>query len=129
MSLVVPDPPSWNWTISLQMLCFFSPRQHMVRHGRIELLMHPLTQKYLAMKWQAYGRFCHMLSMLLYAVFVALVTARGVNLLGLVKQCPALLGGDGHGTERAGHYHRCHGRVEVGGNVGWAGNHVWRALR
>ncbi|XP_043230457.1 transient receptor potential cation channel subfamily A member 1-like, partial [Amphibalanus amphitrite] len=69
---------------------------HMVRHGRIELLMHPLTQKYLAMKWQAYGRICHMLSMLLYAVFVALVTAHGVHLLRLVQHCPALLQTDGY---------------------------------
>ena len=68
----------------------------MVRHCRIELLMHPLTQKYLAMKWQAYGRICHMLSMLLYAVFVALVTAHGVHLLQLVRRCPALLHADGY---------------------------------
>ena len=92
----------------------------MVRHGRIELLMHPLTQKYLAMKWQAYGRFCHMLSMLLYAVFVALVTAKGVNMLGLVKQCPLLLGGDGFGTEGVNRHHRCRGQLEVGVNIGWA---------
>ncbi|XP_037070283.1 transient receptor potential cation channel subfamily A member 1-like [Pollicipes pollicipes] len=64
---------------------------HMVRHGRIELLMHPLTQKYLEMKWQAYGRFCHLLSLLLYAAFVILVTVHGMNLMHLVRKCAVLL--------------------------------------
>ena len=70
-------------------------RQHMVLHGRIDLLMHPLTQRYLAMKWQAYGRFCHLFSLLLYAIFVFLVTINAMNLISLVGHCPELLSADG----------------------------------
>ena len=67
----------------------------MVHHGRIDLLMHPLTQRYLAMKWQAYGRFCHLFSLLLYAIFVFLVTLNAMNLMELVRHCPVLLDPDG----------------------------------
>ena len=67
----------------------------MVHHGRIDLLMHPLTQRYLAMKWQAYGRFCHLFSLLLYAVFVLLVTLNAMNLMTLVRHCPLLLDAGG----------------------------------
>ena len=67
----------------------------MVHHGRIDLLMHPLTQRYLAMKWQAYGRFCHLFSLLLYAIFVVLVTLNAMNLMALVRHCPVLLDPDG----------------------------------
>ncbi|XP_034025950.1 transient receptor potential cation channel subfamily A member 1b [Thalassophryne amazonica] len=38
----------------------------MVRCNRIELLNHPVCQKYLEMKWIAYGSKAHMLNLLLY---------------------------------------------------------------
>ncbi|XP_037797640.1 transient receptor potential cation channel subfamily A member 1-like [Penaeus monodon] len=53
----------------------------MVKCGRVELLLHPLTQKFLEMKWEAYGRFIHMFNLALYVVFLGLVTFFGVGLL------------------------------------------------
>ena len=55
----------------------------------------PADAGYLAMKWQAYGRFCHLFSLLLYAIFVFLVTINAMNLMTLVRHCPVLLDTDG----------------------------------
>ncbi|XP_056439818.1 transient receptor potential cation channel subfamily A member 1b [Gadus chalcogrammus] len=38
----------------------------MVKYNRIELLSHPVCQKYLEMKWVAYGSLAHVLNMVLY---------------------------------------------------------------
>ncbi|KAJ3611434.1 hypothetical protein NHX12_021449, partial [Muraenolepis orangiensis] len=38
----------------------------MVHYNRIELLSHPVCQKYLEMKWVAYGSIAHVLNMFLY---------------------------------------------------------------
>ncbi|CAL8292745.1 unnamed protein product [Lota lota] len=38
----------------------------MVQYNRIELLSHPVCQKYLEMKWVAYGSMAHVLNMCLY---------------------------------------------------------------
>ncbi|XP_048509555.1 transient receptor potential cation channel subfamily A member 1 isoform X2 [Athalia rosae] len=46
----------------------------MVVHGRVELLAHPLSQKYLQMKWNSYGKYFHLANLLLYAIFLMLVT-------------------------------------------------------
>lgn len=46
----------------------------MVTHGRVELLAHPLSQKYLQMKWNAYGKYFHVTNLLIYTVFLSFVT-------------------------------------------------------
>ncbi|XP_042879492.1 transient receptor potential cation channel subfamily A member 1-like [Penaeus japonicus] len=56
----------------------------MVKCGRVELLLHPLTQKFLEMKWEAYGRFIHLFNLALYVVFLCLVTYFGVGILAIL---------------------------------------------
>lgn len=46
----------------------------MVSHGRVELLSHPLSQKYLQMKWNSYGKYFHLANLLIYSVFLLFVT-------------------------------------------------------
>lgn len=46
----------------------------MVTHGRVELLAHPLSQKYLQMKWNSYGKYFHLANLLFYCVFLMFVT-------------------------------------------------------
>lgn len=46
----------------------------MVTHGRVELLAHPLSQKYLQMKWNSYGKYFHIANLLLYSIFLGFVT-------------------------------------------------------
>jgi transient receptor potential cation channel subfamily A protein 1 len=46
----------------------------MVAHDRVELLAHPLSQKYLQMKWNSYGKYFHLANLLLYSIFLAFVT-------------------------------------------------------
>lgn len=46
----------------------------MVHHGRVELLAHPLSQKYLQMKWNSYGKYFHMAHLLLYSIYLFFVT-------------------------------------------------------
>lgn len=48
--------------------------QAMVAHGRVELLAHPLSQKYLQMKWNSYGKYFHLANLLFYSVFLLFVT-------------------------------------------------------
>lgn len=43
-------------------------------HGRVELLAHPLSQKYLQMKWNSYGKYFHLANLLFYSVFLFFVT-------------------------------------------------------
>ncbi|KAK7066886.1 Transient receptor putative cation channel subfamily A member 1 [Halocaridina rubra] len=54
----------------------------MVNCGRLELLMHPLTQRYLEMKWQAYGKCIHLCNLFMYLLFLSLVTIFAVGVLG-----------------------------------------------
>nr|XP_053649086.1 transient receptor potential cation channel subfamily A member 1-like [Cherax quadricarinatus] len=56
--------------------------QAMVESGRVELLMHPLTQTFLEMKWQAYGRYIHLSNLFVYLVYLFLVTVFAVGVLG-----------------------------------------------
>lgn len=53
----------------------------MVEHGRVELLAHPLSQKYLEMKWNSYGKYFHLSHLLLYSVFLIFVTFFSSNLM------------------------------------------------
>ncbi|XP_037932344.1 transient receptor potential cation channel subfamily A member 1-like [Teleopsis dalmanni] len=46
----------------------------MVNHGRVELLAHPLSQKYLQMKWNSYGKYFHLTNLLIYSIFLLFVT-------------------------------------------------------
>lgn len=46
----------------------------MVAHGRVELLAHPLSQKYLQMKWNSYGKYFHLTNLLFYCIFLTFVT-------------------------------------------------------
>ncbi|KAL4717669.1 hypothetical protein ACJJTC_000818 [Scirpophaga incertulas] len=46
----------------------------MVQHGRVELLAHPLSQKYLQMKWNSYGKYFHLANLLFYCVYLIFVT-------------------------------------------------------
>ncbi|XP_043651010.1 transient receptor potential cation channel subfamily A member 1 isoform X2 [Drosophila teissieri] len=46
----------------------------MVTHGRVELLAHPLSQKYLQMKWNSYGKYFHLANLLIYSIFLVFVT-------------------------------------------------------
>lgn len=46
----------------------------MVSHGRVELLAHPLSQKYLQMKWNSYGKYFHLANVLFYSIFLIFVT-------------------------------------------------------
>ncbi|XP_071835812.1 transient receptor potential cation channel subfamily A member 1-like isoform X3 [Apostichopus japonicus] len=46
----------------------------MVNFNRVDLLSHPVCVKYLEMKWKAYGFYVHMSNLLLYFVFLGLLT-------------------------------------------------------
>ncbi|KAF6200610.1 hypothetical protein GE061_005053 [Apolygus lucorum] len=46
----------------------------MVQHGRVELLAHPLSQKYLQMKWNSYGKYFHITHLFIYSMFLMIVT-------------------------------------------------------
>lgn len=53
----------------------------MVQSGRVDLLMHPLTQKFLQMKWHAYGMYIHLLNMFLYLLFLTMVTLFAASIM------------------------------------------------
>ncbi|XP_015600034.1 transient receptor potential cation channel subfamily A member 1 isoform X2 [Cephus cinctus] len=55
----------------------------MVVHGRVELLAHPLSQKYLQMKWNSYGKYFHIANLLFYTIFLAFVTIFSSQLMNL----------------------------------------------
>lgn len=53
---------------------FFGPST-MVKHERKSLLLHPLTQALLNVKWSTFGRFVYYLNFLSYLIFVGLYSA------------------------------------------------------
>lgn len=53
----------------------------MVCHGRVELLAHPLSQKYLQMKWNSYGKYFHLANVLFYSIFLTFVTCFSSQLM------------------------------------------------
>ena len=53
----------------------------MVSHGRVELLAHPLSQKYLQMKWNSYGKYYHVANLFIYSVFLMFVTLYSSQLM------------------------------------------------
>lgn len=53
----------------------------MVTHGRVELLAHPLSQKYLQMKWNSYGKYFHVAHLLFYSIFLLFVTVFASQLM------------------------------------------------
>ncbi|CAL4076212.1 unnamed protein product, partial [Meganyctiphanes norvegica] len=54
----------------------------MVQSGRVDLLMHPVTQKYLEMKWQAYGMYVQIFILFIYLLYLSFVTMFTAGLLG-----------------------------------------------
>ncbi|KAJ2954172.1 hypothetical protein O0L34_g2404 [Tuta absoluta] len=74
----------------------------MVAHGRVELLAHPLSQKYLQMKWNSYGKYFHLANLLMYCVFLMFVTVYTYLLMqtsnpknvatpkGVIGKCPTI---------------------------------------
>jgi hypothetical protein len=53
----------------------------MVQHGRVELLAHPLSQKYLQMKWNSYGKYFHLANLLFYSIFLFFITIYSSQLM------------------------------------------------
>ncbi|KAK6188192.1 hypothetical protein SNE40_004425 [Patella caerulea] len=51
------------------------PLNTMVQHGRVECLSHPVVVNYLKMKWNSYGMWFYTLYLLVYATYLALLTA------------------------------------------------------
>ncbi|XP_041484073.1 transient receptor potential cation channel subfamily A member 1-like isoform X1 [Lytechinus variegatus] len=47
----------------------------MVKYNRVELLSHPVSTKFLDMKWKAYGALMHTLYTSIYLVFLAILTS------------------------------------------------------
>ena len=68
-----PDDPAF-----LHGQRFFGPST-MVKNKRKELLLHPLTQVLLNVKWSTFGRFVHYFNFLWYLVFVSLYSAFIIN--------------------------------------------------
>ncbi|CAD7082067.1 unnamed protein product [Hermetia illucens] len=58
----------------------------MVSHGRVELLAHPLSQKYLQMKWNSYGKYFHLANLLFYSVFLIFVTIYSSQMMNHIEQ-------------------------------------------
>ncbi|XP_076866837.1 transient receptor potential cation channel subfamily A member 1b [Brachyhypopomus gauderio] len=52
----------------------------MVRYNRLELLSHPVCQKYLEMKWKAYGSKAHLLNLAIYLLGLLPLTYLIINL-------------------------------------------------
>lgn len=46
----------------------------MVAHGRVELLAHPLSQKYLQMKWNAYGKYFHVCTKIIFVILLIILS-------------------------------------------------------
>lgn len=65
----------------LQLHLFLINLQAMVNHGRVELLAHPLSQKYLQMKWNSYGKYFHLANVLFYSIFLGFVTCFSSQLM------------------------------------------------
>lgn len=57
----------------------------MVTHGRVELLAHPLSQKYLQMKWNSYGKYFHLANLLIYSIFLLFVTVYSSLMMNDIK--------------------------------------------
>lgn len=80
-------PYTYKYIFRLFLICnFIFIVQAMVTHGRVELLAHPLSQKYLQMKWNAYGKYFHVTNLLIYMVFLAFVTIYASQLMQNVDQ-------------------------------------------
>ncbi len=77
--------PSLYLTI-IYLTKFCTQLQAMVEHGRVELLAHPLSQKYLEMKWNSYGKYFHLTHLLLYIIFLIFITFFSSNLMSGIQQ-------------------------------------------
>ncbi|XP_058054410.1 transient receptor potential cation channel subfamily A member 1 [Anopheles bellator] len=68
----------------------------MVSHGRVELLAHPLSQKYLQMKWNSYGKYFHLANLLFYSVFLFFVTLYTSHIMSNVAPVSHATGNSSH---------------------------------
>ncbi|XP_041448534.1 transient receptor potential cation channel subfamily A member 1 isoform X2 [Drosophila obscura] len=62
----------------------------MVTHGRVELLAHPLSQKYLQMKWNSYGKYFHLANLLIYSIFLVFVTIYSSLMMNNIELEPGI---------------------------------------
>ncbi|XP_067644879.1 transient receptor potential cation channel subfamily A member 1 [Eurosta solidaginis] len=62
----------------------------MVTHGRVELLAHPLSQKYLQMKWNSYGKYFHLANLLIYSIFLLFVTIFSSLMMNGIQKRPMI---------------------------------------
>jgi hypothetical protein len=53
----------------------------MVSYGRVDLLSHELSHKYLQMKWNAYGKYIHLAQLILYILYLAILTTFASNIV------------------------------------------------
>lgn len=90
--------------------------QGMVYHGRVELLSHDLSQKYLQMKWNAYGKYIHFSHLVLYLCYLGILTSFASGYLKRNRQ----EGIDGGGSGVAGE-NIIHGPIlaAAGGDVNY----------
>uniref|UniRef100_A0A8C1IM47 Ion transport domain-containing protein n=1 Tax=Cyprinus carpio TaxID=7962 RepID=A0A8C1IM47_CYPCA len=64
----------------VNLLLFLHPKIAMVRCNRLELLTHPVSRKYLEMKWYAYGSKVHLLNLAVYLLGLLPLTYLILNL-------------------------------------------------
>ncbi|XP_030385455.1 transient receptor potential cation channel subfamily A member 1 isoform X2 [Scaptodrosophila lebanonensis] len=72
----------------------------MVTHGRVELLAHPLSQKYLQMKWNSYGKYFHLANLLIYSIFLVFVTIYSSLMMNNIEMRPGANKTIGHYGEK-----------------------------
>ena len=53
----------------------------MVSYGRVELLSHELSLKYIQMKWHAYGKYINLAQLILYILYLTLLTLYASNIV------------------------------------------------
>jgi len=53
----------------------------MVSYGRVELLSHELSLKYLQMKWNAYGKYINLAQLILYSFYLAILTSFAASIV------------------------------------------------
>uniref|UniRef100_T1JBU7 Ion transport domain-containing protein n=1 Tax=Strigamia maritima TaxID=126957 RepID=T1JBU7_STRMM len=57
----------------------------MVEYRRLELLCHPVCQKYIQMKWNGYGMYIHTTNLAIYMVFMIFLTSYAATLMSEIR--------------------------------------------
>ncbi|XP_030838803.1 transient receptor potential cation channel subfamily A member 1-like isoform X3 [Strongylocentrotus purpuratus] len=73
--LQIPVKCRRKWLKDYSVLYPLPTLNAMVKYNRVELLSHPVSIKYLDMKWKAYGAMMHTLYTSIYLVFLAILTS------------------------------------------------------